>query len=78
MLEKLYAEKSHDEAKHMVAIEDAALIRRKVDLDAHEEDLAGCEATLTANLHNKDEELESLVAWKTKELDQKHKEELAT
>jgi DNA repair exonuclease SbcCD ATPase subunit len=52
------------------------LTQRRVGLDAYAEDLAAREAALAAKLRSKDEELEKLVAQRTQELEQKHKEAL--
>ena len=46
------------------------------EVRAQEEDLTAREAKLAAALRGKDEELEALVAWRTRELEQRHKEAL--
>ena len=45
-------------------------------MNSQEEDLTAREAKLAAMLHGKDEELEALVARRTRELEQRHKEAL--
>lgn len=59
-----------------MAAEDAELKKRKIGLDAPEEDLAAREEVLAAKPRGKDEEVEKLVMQRTLELEQKHKEVL--
>jgi hypothetical protein len=76
LLARSDAEKAQEEAVQQAAAEEARLTQRRVRLDAYAEDLAAREAVLAAKLRSKDEELEKLVAQRTQELEQKHKEAL--
>jgi hypothetical protein len=76
LLARSDAEKAQEEAAQQAAAEEARLTQRRVGLDAYAEDLAAREAALAAKLRSKDEELEKLVAQRTQELEQKHKEAL--
>lgn len=57
-----------------IAAEDAKLREHKVGLDAHEEELVAREEVLAAKLHDKDDEVQTLLADWTQELEWKHKE----
>ena len=69
-------EKAQEEAAKQAAAAEARLTERRVGLDAHEEDLVAREEALAAKLRGKDEEIEKLVALRTQELEQRHKEAL--
>lgn len=58
----------------MAATTDAELIRRKVDLDTHEEELAAREEVLAAKLRGKDDKIQAIVAQRPQELKRKHKD----
>lgn len=73
ILEKAAAEMAQAEATRKAAIADSELTQRKVNLDAHEEELAE-EEKLAAILRIKDEEIQALLAKRTEELEQKHEE----
>lgn len=69
-------EKAQEDATQQATAEEARLTGRRVGLDAHEEDLAAREKALANRLRGKDEEVDKLVAQRTQELEQKHKEAL--
>lgn len=62
LLKQSDAEKAQEEAAQQAAAEEARLTKRRVGLDAYEEDLAAREEALAAKLRGKDEEIEKLVA----------------
>ena len=68
--------KAREQAATLAATAEAIRNHHQAALDSQEEDLTACEAKLAAELHGKDEELEALVAWRTRELEQRHKEAL--
>ena len=69
-------EKAQEKAANLAAAAEAVRNQDQAALDSQEEDLTVREAKLTAALCGKDEELEALVAWRTRELEQRHKEAL--
>lgn len=77
ILEKAEFEMAQEAAAKEAEATDRALTERKVNLDAHEEDLAAREASLAATLKAKDDEVQALIAKQTQELEQAHKEILA-
>ena len=56
-MEKAKVEKAHEEAVQKIGATEAGLNERKVGRDAHEEELAACEAELAATLRGKDNEI---------------------
>ena len=70
-------EKAREEAAQRAATDEARLTERRVGLDAHEEDLTAREKALADRIRSKDEEIEKLLAQRTKELEQKHMEMLS-
>ena len=60
----------------MAVTAEAARNQHQAALDSHEEDLTVREAKLATALRGKDVELEALVAQRTRELEQRHKEAL--
>ena len=64
--------KSQETAKNLVAAAEAARTQREAALNSQEEDLAAREEKLAAMLLGKDEEVEKLVAQRTRELEQRH------
>ena len=77
LLKQSNIEKSQEEAAARTTKEDGELRERCISLDAQEEDLAAPEEALAAMLHGKDEEIGKIVAQRTHELEQKHKDALA-
>ena len=75
LLTKAEIEEQQRVVTEKLSAQEGQLTQRKVDLDSHEEDLAAREAALVATLHRKDEEVSKLVAERTQEQEQKHKEE---
>ena len=69
-------EKAQEKAANLAAAAEAVRNQHQAALDSQEEDLTGCEAELAAALRGKDEELEALVARRTRDLEQRHKEAL--
>nr|XP_040253455.1 tol-Pal system protein TolA-like [Aegilops tauschii subsp. strangulata] len=69
-------EKAQDEARAQAAKDEAARHQPQAELNSCEEDLAAREEKLVATLCGKDEEIGKLVAQRTQELEQKHKEAL--
>ena len=69
-------EKAQEEAVNLAAAAEAVRNQHQAALDSQEEDLTAREAKLAATLRGKDEELESLDARRTRELEQRHKEAL--
>ena len=62
-------EKAQEKAANLAAAAEAARNQHQATLDSQEEDLTTREAKLAAALRGKDEELEDLVAWRTRELE---------
>ena len=69
-------EKAQEKAANLAAAAEAVRNQHQAALDSQEEDLTVREAKLAAALRGKDEELEALVARRTRELEQRHKEAL--
>ena len=69
-------EKAQEKAANLAAADEAARNQHQAALNSQEEDLTACEAKLAAALRGKDEELEALVAQRTRELERRHKEAL--
>ena len=69
-------EKAQEQAANLAAAAEAVRNQHQAALDSQEEDLTVREAKLAAALRGKDEELEALVARRTRELEQRHKEAL--
>jgi hypothetical protein len=78
LLKQSDVEKAQEEAAVQAAKDDANLRECRILLDAQEEDLAAREEVLTTKLRGKDEEIEKLVAQRTQELEQRHKDILDT
>nr|XP_045087429.1 translation initiation factor IF-2-like [Aegilops tauschii subsp. strangulata] len=68
--------KAQEVAKEQVAKDEADRRQQQALLDTQEEDLAAREEALASTLHGKDEEVEKLVAQRTQDLEQKHKDAL--
>ena len=69
-------EKAQEKAANLAAAAEAVRNQHQAALDSQEEDLTVREAKLAAALRGKDEELKALVARRTRELEQRHKEAL--
>ena len=69
-------EKAQEQAGNLAAAAEAVWNQHQAALDSQEEDLTAREAKLAAALRGKDEELEALVARRTRKLEQRHKEAL--
>src|SRR3954466_14648630 len=67
-------EKAQEKAANLDAAAEATRNQHQAALDSQEEDLSAREAKLAATLRGKDEVLETLVARRTRELEQRHKE----
>ena len=64
-------EKAQEKAANLAAMAEAVWNQHQATLDSQEEDLTVREAKLAAALRGKDEELEALVARRTRELEQR-------
>nr|XP_040256440.1 uncharacterized protein LOC109744165 [Aegilops tauschii subsp. strangulata] len=69
-------EKAREVTKDLSAKDEATRQQQKALLDSQEEDLAACEQALAATLRGKDEDIEKIVAQRTQELEQTHKDAL--
>src|SRR3954466_15956531 len=69
-------EKAQEKAANLAAAAEAIRNQHQATLNSQEEDLSAREAKLAATLRDKDEELEVLVARRTQELEQRHREAL--
>nr|XP_020178476.1 TATA element modulatory factor-like [Aegilops tauschii subsp. strangulata] len=67
---------TQEAAKEQAAKDEAARRQQKAQLDTQEEDLVAREHVLAATLHDKDKEIGKIIAQRTQELEQKHKDTL--
>nr|XP_020182544.1 tropomyosin-like [Aegilops tauschii subsp. strangulata] len=74
--ERADIEKAQEVAKEQAAKDEPTRRQHQALLDTQEEDLVVREQALAAMLHNKDEGIGKIVAQRTQELEQKHKDAL--